>query len=320
MKDGQHRRVAGGVVRPPSPRGRSVAELARHAPRPPSGAAFFVPGGGIPTEVYVRPRYDDDDYDDHHDREPRRHDDWFDELFSEGLLTDVVRPLRSGKEASVYLCSATQPGAHALLAAKVYHPRHARAFRNDAVYKHGRVILNGHDRRAVARGTAYGQHLEEGMWIEREWDHLARAHELGADVPVPVAKSGRTILMEYIGDEDGPAPQLKDICPSPEEAGAMFERIRWNIEVLLSGNLVHADLSAYNVLVREGRPVIIDLPQAVDARTNLNSRALLVRDLENVCRFFERLRVRRDPHRIADDLWTRYLFADLRVDTAPTIR
>jgi RIO kinase 1 len=151
------------------------------------------------------------------------------------------------------------------------------------------------------------------MWIEREWDHLARAHRLGADVPVPVAKSGRTILMEYVGDEGGPAPQLNDTRPSPEEAGALFERVRWNIEVLLRGNLVHADLSAYNVLVRDGRPVIIDLPQAVDARTNLNSRALLVRDLENVCRFFERLGVRRDPRRIADDLWTRYLFTDLQV-------
>lgn len=258
----------------------------------------------------MRPRFDDDDWSEDGPA-AGRHDDWFDELYSEGLITDVVMPLKSGKEASVHVCRANPSTGHDLLAAKVYHHRGSRAFRNDAMYKHGRVILNGHDRRAVAKKTAFGQQFEEAVWMGREWEHLGIAHAAGADVPRPVATRSRTILMEYVGDGEGPAPQLKDLHPGPDEARRIFQRLRWNVEVLLRSNLVHGDLSPYNVLIRDEGLTIIDLPQAVDARTNRNARDLLLRDLRNVGRYFERHGVPNDPAAIVDDLWTRYIFAKL---------
>jgi RIO kinase 1 len=259
----------------------------------------------------VRPRWDDDDW---HEDAPRadRYEDWFDDLAAEGLVSDVLMPLRSGKEASVYVCRAGTALDGGLLAAKVYHAARGRAFRNDAVYKHGRVILNGHDRRAVARRTSFGRQAEEAMWIEREWDHLRRAHRAGVDVPRPVVRRDRTILMEFVGeDPDLPAPQLKDVDLEPGDARELLDRILWNVETMLRDHLVHSDLSPYNVLVSRGRPVLIDLPQAVDARTNRNSLDLLRRDLRTMCDHFARRGVHRDPARLVDDIWSRYLFARL---------
>jgi RIO kinase 1 len=118
--------------------------------------------------------------------------------------------------------------------------------------------------------------------------------------------------MEYLGDTDGPAPQLKDIDPpSPADARRWLDRILWNVEALLRHHLVHADLSPYNLLVWKGRVRVIDLPQAVDARTNRNARDLLSRDVEGVCRPFARWGVDVDPARRSADLWRRYVSARL---------
>jgi RIO kinase 1 len=115
--------------------------------------------------------------------------------------------------------------------------------------------------------------------------------------------------MEFIGEEDEPAPQLKDVRLSAAEARAVFDRLVWNVELFLANHLVHADLSPYNVLHRTEGLTIIDLPQAVDARSNSNARALLGRDVENLCRHFERLGVRTNPSAQAGDLWRRFLYA-----------
>ena len=113
----------------------------------------------------------------------------FDYFFGEGYVTRLIRPVSSGKEASVYLCRATPSAGGGLLALKVYRDRNQRNFKNHQVYRAGRVILNGHDRRAVARKSRYGRSLEEGWWISREWEVLQTLYEAGADVPKPVAST-----------------------------------------------------------------------------------------------------------------------------------
>jgi RIO kinase 1 len=248
----------------------------------------------------------DDEFD-----EPPSSNGWFEELYSEGLLAEVIAPVKSGKEASVFLCRAGGQAGGGLLAAKVFHPRQARNFKNDAVYKAGRVIVNSRSRRAAAKKTRFGKEVEQGFWVHQEWEALRTLHSAGADVPRPVHLGGGVILMEYLGDQDAPAPQLKDVILTGEEARPLFDRLLWNVRRMLANNLVHADLSPYNVLFLDGDLRIIDFPQAVDARTNRNARDLLDRDMENVCRHFARYGIQEDARRLSGDLWTRFLFARL---------
>jgi RIO kinase 1 len=165
--------------------------------------------------------------------------------------------------------------------------------------------------RAVANKSAFGRVVDEALWVDHEFDMLCRLHAAGADVPGPVAATGDAILMEFVGDAEGPAPQLRELRPAPDEAQRLLERLLWNIERLLASDVVHADLSPYNILVAGGRPRIIDLPQAVDARTNPSAEALLARDIENVCAHLARHGAEADAPGVAADLWRRYMHARL---------
>jgi RIO kinase 1 len=237
---------------------------------------------------------------------------WFEELFDEGLITEIEMQLKSGKEATVYLCRANPVTTDSLqLVAKVFRPRRTRSFKQDEMYKSGRVILNARTRRAVHKKTRFGQEFEDAWWINREHEVLELLYSVGADVPRPVRGSPFGILMEFVGDEDGPAPQLKDVELHADEACRVFDRLLWNVELFLANNLIHADLSPFNILYRDGRGTIIDFPQAVDARTNRNSYELLRRDLEHLTAYFAKLGVSADPDRLTSDLWSRYLFARL---------
>jgi RIO kinase 1 len=238
-------------------------------------------------------------------------EDAFDPFFQEGLITEVIRVIKAGKEASVWLCRAGSSTGHRLLAAKTYLPRQHRNFKNDAVYKEGRVITKRRIRVAVEKKTSFGRQFEDGWWVMREYDALTLLATKGADVPRTVAWNEQAILMEYAGDEEGPAPQLQHVRLDREEARPLFDRLVWNVGLFLQNHLVHADLSPFNVLFREEGVLVIDFPQSVDARTNPNAPALLLRDVANLCRYFRRYGVEEDPEAVAGDLWTRYLFADL---------
>jgi RIO kinase 1 len=236
----------------------------------------------------------------------------FDFFFSEGYVTELIRPIRSGKEASVFLCRANPSVTGvSLLAMKVYRDRERRGFQNDHRYKAGRVILKGRDRRAVQNKSRHGRAFDEAWWTGHEWETLVALHEAGADVPRPVAQEGDAILMEYLGDEEAPAPQLRQVSLEGRQAREVFDRLLWNVEVALRANVIHADLSPFNVLWWEDRAVIIDLPQAVDPRSNPNASELLWRDVANLCKHFQRLGVTTDPDRIARGLWMGFMLADL---------
>jgi RIO kinase 1 len=236
----------------------------------------------------------------------------FDHFLAEGLITEVIRPIKSGKEASVHLCRANpSTTGRSLLAVKAYLPRERRNFRNDAIYKEGRVITKRRLRVAMEKKTRFGRTIEDALWVDREVEALRALTEAGADVPTVVAASGNAILMDYIGDEETPAPQLRHVDLDADEAKEIFDRLIANVERFLRHNVIHADLSAFNVLYWDGDITVIDLPQFVDPRTNHNAYPLLSRDVQNLVDHFGRYGVRANAGALTADLWTRFIFAEL---------
>lgn len=227
------------------------------------------------------------------------------------LVAEVIGEVKSGKEATVFCCRGGVRAPAPLLAAKVYRPIEERGFRNDALYREGRIVLDSRAGRAMASKTRKGKEFQYGTWINAEWETLRAVHRAGAQVPKPLAYSGAAILMSYIGDEEGVAPPLARAVVSAERAPLLFRTVMDNIERFLACNRVHGDLSPYNILYFKRQLTIIDFPQAVDPRFNPNAFDLLLRDIDNIYRFFTRHGVTADPFRLADQLWRRFIEADL---------
>lgn len=239
-------------------------------------------------------------------------DNAFEHFIDEGLIESVIRPIKSGKEASVHLCRANpSTTGESLVALKVFHPVDRRAFRDEALYRDGEFIKERRIRVAVEKRTAFGKEVAAAIWVDREWETLETLFAAGANVPKPLMRSDDAILMTYIGDEDDAAPQLRSYRPDPAEAKEMFRQVLRNVELFLYRNVIHGDLSPYNILVWDGQVTVIDLPQAVDPRKNRHARGLLERDLYRVCEHFERFGVQRSADQLTADLWTAWQFADL---------
>jgi RIO kinase 1 len=234
-----------------------------------------------------------------------------DYFYAEGWISQVLYLVKSGKEATVYCCEAQPSTGQQLLAAKLYRAREHRAFRNDAVYQAGRVILDAHARRAVKNKSRFGREAQQGMWINHEWETLEALHAVGADVPEPLARTEGAILMGYRGDETASAPRLHEVNLPRDEAGHHFQVLMRNVELWLANNVIHGDLSAYNVLYWQGAVTVIDFPQAVDPRFNPNATSLLERDVTNLCNYFAKHGVSADAKAITRDLWRRFLRAEL---------
>ena len=237
--------------------------------------------------------------------------DVLDPFTEEGFITEVLRPLSSGKEAEIHLCRAGEfaPG-HDLVVLKAYRHRDRRDFRATHAYTAGRVV-RGRPGRAIATKTRFGREVDEALWLGNEWEVLRAMHAARVAVPEPITTFGSAILMGFVGDHDGAAPQLKDLAPDQDEARDLFAQTLREIERMLFHNVVHGDLSPFNLLVWEGRIRVIDLPQAVDPRFNPNAWDLLERDLHNVCTWFARHGVDEDAAALASDLRTGFEFAEL---------
>jgi RIO kinase 1 len=230
------------------------------------------------------------------------------EFISEGLIAEVLAPLKSGKEATTWLCRAGREIDAEMAVLKVYHEQDRRNFANDTVYQDGRVILVGQVARAVAKKTEFGYQARNAMWVDHEYETLTTLFDAGADVPEPFACNEGAILMAFVGEGAMAAPQLQHAALSPEEARAAFSRLMWNVETWLAADVVHADLSAFNVLYDRGRVVVIDFPQAVDPRFAPAARSLLERDLTNVSRYFRRHGIVMDAKDEAARLWEWWKF------------
>lgn len=236
----------------------------------------------------------------------------FEHFLDEGLIEQVLRPLKTGKEASVHLCRANpRTTGHELAALKVFHPLDRRDFRDEALYRDGEWIKERRDRVALAKKTKYGRELQGGLWVHREWETLGRLDGLSGGAPKPIAWTGDAILMTYIGDRETAAPRMQEYRAGPEELAGIWEQLLRSIERMLYCDVVHGDLSAFNVLIWEERAFVIDFPQAVDPKKNRHAQAFLERDIRRLGEYFEHHGLRRPWGKIANDLWTGWMFADL---------
>ena len=229
-----------------------------------------------------------------------------DGFVNQGLITGIHAKLASGKEATVYCCRAHPSVNRKFLAAKVYRQHAARSIRRGLYFEGRERLMKARTLRAIERGTEFGHQAMAGMWMWAEYDCLGRLSEIGADVPKPWAMCDHVILMDYIGNGAGPAPHLNGVDMNEKAANRYYEQIIAGVEIMLSENLVHGDLSPYNILVWKDRTWIIDLPQAIDVRFNRNAFELLRRDIANICGFFEQHGVKSHPTELAIDLWDRY--------------
>jgi RIO kinase 1 len=241
------------------------------------------------------------------------HDEVFEHFLDEGLIEQVIRPIKSGKEASVHLCRANpRTTGETLAALKVFHPLDRRDFRDEQLYRDGEFIKERRIRTALEKKTKFGRQVQGGLWVHREWETLSALAAAGAPVPRPIERTDDAILMTYVGDLEAVAPQLRSYAVDDfDEAQQLFDQTIKAVELMLYHDVVHGDLSAYNLLVWEGVVTVIDFPQAVDAKKNGHAEAFLRRDVERVVTHFDKLGVRADVDTIAADLWTGWTLADL---------
>jgi RIO kinase 1 len=238
-------------------------------------------------------------------------------LLEQGLIDEVVRPLMSGKEAAVYIV-LTRDG---YCVAKVYKDAEHRSFRQRAAYTEGRQVRNSRQRRAMEKGSKYGKEQNEAAWQTAEVDALYKLGAAGVRVPKPIVFSEGVLLMDIVLDPDGqPAPRLCDCDFTPEQAWNTHHFVMRQVVGMLCAGLIHGDLSEYNILLAWDGPMIIDLPQAIDAAHNQSARALLVRDVENITAFLARFAPELAETRYGQEIWSLYERAQLFPDTPLTGR
>jgi RIO kinase 1 len=238
-------------------------------------------------------------------------------LVDEGLIDAVVRQLTSGKEAMVYVVrSGGEPRC-----AKVYKEADRRSFRQAVDYTENRRTKNSRQARAMAKRTRFGREAQEQAWQSAEVSALFRLAAAGVRVPRPYHFHAGVLLMELVGDDEGnAAPRLNDVECTAEEALALHGRLVREVVRMLGAGIVHGDLSEFNILLGDEGPVIIDLPQAVDAAGNNHASRMLVRDVDNLRRFFGRFA----PDLLATDygkeIWALYESGTLHADVELTGR
>ena len=221
------------------------------------------------------------------ERGPRPHPKW--------LVTDLAAVdselgiLKTGKEADVYLIRRYVPGTDksCLLAAKRYRDAEHRLFHRDAGYLEGRRVRESRVNRATANRSAFGKQMIAGQWANAEFTALCRLHSARVPVPYPVQITGTEVLLEFVGDEDGTgAPRLAETRPGDQLLASLWEQFVAVLDTLARHGLAHGDLSPYNLLVHNGRLVVIDLPQVVDVIAHPTGRDFLARDARNVATWF----------------------------------
>ena len=236
-------------------------------------------------------------------------------LIEDGLVDEVLRPLMSGKEAAVYVVRCGEQ----LRCAKVYKEANKRSFRQAAEYQEGRKVRNSRQARAMAKGSRYGRREQEEAWQNAEVAALFRLANAGVRVPKPYDFLDGVLLMEMVADEYGEAaPRLNDVVLEPEQAREYHDFLIRQIVMMLCAGLVHGDLSEFNVLLGPDGPVIIDLPQAVDAAANNHAFRMLERDVGNMAAYFGQFAPELKDPRYAKEMWALFEDGKLQPDTPLT--
>lgn len=238
-------------------------------------------------------------------------------LLEDGLIDDVVRQLMSGKEATVYVVRCGDD----VRCAKVYKEANKRSFRQSVDYTEGRKVKNSRQGRAMAKGSKFGRESQEAAWQSAEVDALYRLANAGVRVPEPYNFYEGVLLMELVTDVNGnAAPRLNDITFSPQDARIHHGALIKEVVRMLCAGIVHGDLSEFNILMSADGPVIIDLPQAVDAAGNNNASEMLERDVRNLSDYFGRFAPELLSTQYGKEIWALYAHGDLTLETELTGR
>ena len=238
-------------------------------------------------------------------------------LIDDGVIDEVLRPLKSGKEASVYV---VRSGEH-VLCAKVYKDMAQRSFQARVQYQEGRKFRGSRQARAIAKATRFGRREQEIEWKNTEVDALYRLAAAGVRVPRPRGFFHGVLLMELVADEHGhSAPRLGEVDLTAEQAQLFHDELMRDVVRMLCQGLIHGDLSEYNVLVGKSGPVIIDFPQVVSAAGNNAARAMLLRDVHNLRDSLGRFAPELVHTHFGEEMWALYERSELRPESELTGR
>ena len=234
-------------------------------------------------------------------------------LIDDGVIDAVLRPLKSGKEAAVYV---VQRGDE-VLCAKVYKDMAQRSFQARVQYQEGRKVRGSRAMRAMAKATKFGRREQETAWKNTEVDALYALHEAGVSVPRPHGYFHGVLLMELVTDDEGAsAPRLGEVELAAEQARRFHAELVRDVVRMLSLGLIHGDLSEYNVLVTGQGPVIIDFPQVVSAAGNNAARDMLLRDVHNLRASLARFAPELADTHFGEEMWALYEKGELLADSA----
>jgi len=236
-------------------------------------------------------------------------------LIEDGLIDDVVRQLMSGKEATVYVVRSGED----VRCAKVYKEANKRSFRQSVDYTEGRKVKSSRQARAMEKGSKYGRKAQEEAWQSAEVDALYRLAAAGVRVPKPYNFYEGVLLMELVTDANGnAAPRLNDVEFTAADARKHFHTLVREVVRMLCAGIVHGDLSEFNILLGSEGPVIIDLPQAVDAAGNNYASSMLERDVGNLAAYFGRFAPELLTTQYGKEIWSLYARGDLHPDVELT--
>nr|WP_282452955.1 PA4780 family RIO1-like protein kinase [Lysobacter sp. CAU 1642] len=233
-------------------------------------------------------------------------------LIEDGLIDEVLRPLKSGKEASVYVVRAGDE----VRCAKVYKDMAQRSFKQRVQYEEGRKLRGSRESRAVGRASKYGRRQQEAAWKNTEVDALYQLRDAGLRVPQPHGYFHGVLVMELVTDAEGfSAPRLGEVELDADQARAFHAILLRQVIGMLCCGLIHGDLSPYNVLVGPEGPVIIDFPQVVSAAGNNAARRMLLRDVNALTAFLGRSAPELLDTWYAEEIWELFERGELRPDT-----
>ena len=221
------------------------------------------------------------------------------ELSRLGYLDELLTDIKSGKEASVYLGR----NSGGLIAVKIYTDVRVRSFRQDESYRQGRFISDERIKKASDEASKRGLDADQILWVQEEFRQMRYLREHGVRVPQAIAASGITLLMDFIGDDDGtPAPRIADLKMEPAEASEAFRQSIENLKLIVKSGRVHGDYSAFNILWHDGQAVVIDFPQVMEFKNNSEADAFLERDVHTLCKSFKKQGIKADEAQILKEV------------------